>query len=72
MSRQRAWTDEEVLEVLHLRDHHGLSAARIARRLGVSRFVITGLWRAINRAEQRFDAAGVGNGTLAPKWWVRR
>lgn len=63
-----AWTDEQMLEALHLRDHAGLSYDSIGDRFGKSKNAVAGLFNRIRSEEQPGDA---GNGTMKPKWWVR-
>lgn len=41
------WTDDEMLQALQLRDHHGLSAAAIAERMGRSRSSVLGVFKRI-------------------------
>ena len=64
-------TDEQTLEVLHLHEVEGLTAAQIAPRFGKSKNAIIGI---IYRTRAETDATdnGHGNGTMPPRWWARR
>lgn len=69
------WAEEDILEVLYMSDHKGMSAAQIARRIGektgrkVTRNSIIGL---INRiARDLREDTGIGNGTMPARWWER-
>ena len=64
------WTDEAILEALHLMDHEGLTAAETGRRFGVTKNAILGLrYRARHESERHFGEAG--DGTMPPGWWRR-
>ena len=64
----KAWTDAQILEVLHMRDHDGLSAKEIAAKTGRTKNSIVGLWNRIRENEHDGDA---GDGTMPPRWWER-
>ena len=64
------WTDTEILEVLHMRDHRGMSAREIAIKTGRTKNSIIGLWDRINR--EMVDDTGIGNGTMPDGWWRRK
>lgn len=65
----KAWPDEDILEVLHMRDNLGLSAQQIAKKTGRTRNGIIGLWNRINKALA--DDTEIGNGTMPAEWWRR-
>lgn len=78
MSRSRPnrqWTDAEMLEVLHMRDHRGMTAKEIADNLGVTKNAIIGLWHRVAKAtDGAWDGAGdngTGNGSMPDDWWRR-
>jgi hypothetical protein len=64
------WTDLECLEALDLRDHEGLSAQRIAARLGRSRSAVCGILNRIDKHSNRADPDGRQNGTMPRRWWA--
>jgi hypothetical protein len=65
------WTDEEMLEALYLRDHRGLSAAGVARRMGKTRNSVLGLLHRVGRDTDASDGDGNKNGSMPPRWWDR-
>jgi len=70
------WAEEDILEVLYMADHRGMSAAQIARRISnktgrkITRNAIIGLTNRIAR-DLRNDT-GIGNGTMPARWWERK
>lgn len=67
-SKPRAWSDEDILEALHLRDNENMKAADIARRVGFSRSSVLGQFHRIRTAEVEGDA---GDCSMPPRWWRR-
>lgn len=65
------WTDEQMLEALHLRDHEGLTMAAIGKRVGQPRNAVIGMLGRINAAADKADPHGVQDGTMPPRWWRR-
>lgn len=63
------WTDAEILEVLHMRDHRGMTAKQIAAATGKTKNAIIGLWHRVEAAMR--DDNGTGNGTMPSDWWRR-
>lgn len=63
-------TDEQILDILHLRDVEGMKYEDIGARYGRSKSAIIGL---VYRVNTETDAAdnGVGNGTMSERWWER-
>lgn len=66
-----AWSDEEMLNALYMRDHLGLTAQEVAHRTGRSRSAICGLWKRIGDDADASDKGGHLNGSEAPLWWRR-
>lgn len=64
-------TDMQLLEVVHLHEVEGLSAALIGKRMGRTKSAICGI---IFRVRTETDAThnGHGNGTMPPRWWADR
>ncbi|MBT9385510.1 hypothetical protein KM176_16670 [Pseudooceanicola sp. CBS1P-1] len=69
---RKEWADEEILQVLHLRDHDKLPMRDIATSFGVSRASIIGMTNRISIELERTDPDGNQNGTMPPKWWQNR
>jgi len=65
---RQEWSDQEILEMLHLRDNEGLTCAEAGRRLGRGKNAVIGMWHRIARAQLPGDA---GDGTMSPRWWKR-
>lgn len=65
------WTDEEVLEVMHLLENEGLTRKEVATRIGRSRNAVCGLAHRVNTETDAFDETPELNGTLPPRWWKR-
>lgn len=72
------WTDQQMLEILDKRERVGLTGAKIAEALGVSRSAILGLLFRLNRdtdlAEQGSIVTKPENrdGGMPVRWWARR
>jgi len=64
--QSNVWSDEEILEVLALRDVDGLSAKEIALMFGTTKNSIIGLWNRIAKAQESGD---YGDGTMPARWW---
>jgi len=67
MTRQE-WTDQEILEMLHLRENEGLTCAAAGQRLGRNKNAVIGMGHRIAKAQLPGDA---GDGTMPPRWWER-
>lgn len=65
------WTDEDILTVLDLRDHAGMTTVEIAQRFGVGKGAIIGMLNCINKETDALDPDGNQNGTMPRKWWER-
>lgn len=63
--------DEEVLKMLDLRDHDGLTAAAIGTRFGVSRNSVIGKMNRVDAAMKDSDPGGNQNGTMKRRWWAK-
>jgi len=68
--RNIAWTDSQILEILHLRDNEELTAAKVAVRFGTTRSAIIGLCNRVSRDTDPVDASPQLNGTMRPRWWL--
>lgn len=66
------WTDQDMLEALYLRDHEGLAAGAVAKRLGKARNGVIGMLNRIDRDTDASDPDGNQNGTMAPRWWAEK
>lgn len=65
-----AWTDEEMLIALHMRDHQGMSAAKVATAMNKpSRAAVLGLVHRIGKETDASDPDNHRNGTMKPDWW---
>lgn len=62
-------TDIELLTMLDLRDHEGMSGSGIAERMGRSKNSVVGAMNRIDKA--MVGDSGVGNGTMPRKWWKK-
>lgn len=63
--------DLAVLEMLHLRDHGGLSGSRIAAALGVPLGRVTGALHRVKKDDTATpDHARHLDGTMPPRWWA--
>lgn len=67
----RAWTDEELLTMLHLHDHEGLSDAKVAAVMGTTKGAVIGLRHRIREANAKHPG-DAGDGTMEPGWWRAR
>lgn len=65
---QFEWTDERILEALHLKDNEGMTAKAVAERMGVTRNSVIGMIHRIKVAEVDGDA---GDHSMPPRWWRR-
>jgi hypothetical protein len=70
MAVQR-WSDEQILEALHLRENVGESMQAIADHLGRSRNSVIGLMDRVIKETAASDQGGNQNGTMPEKWWKR-
>ncbi|MFQ6551886.1 GcrA family cell cycle regulator [Aestuariibius insulae] len=73
MSHPKAtdWTDQRLLQLLHLRDVEGLTFAQIAERFGVSRSSVVGAYHRIDKV-MRDVPADRHDGSMPPRWWAER
>lgn len=69
---QVAWSDEEMLQALYLRDHEGLSGPRIAQRMGRSRGAIMGMFKRVHDESMKYFPPCPYDGTMSPRWWDKR
>ena len=67
--RQKTWTDEEMLEVLYLREHCRWTVQAIANHFGVGRNSINGILNRVNIAADKHSDNQ--DGTMDPLWWRR-
>lgn len=71
-------TDMQILEMMHLMDHCGLTGTDVARRYGRSRSAILGLrfriLRDLEASERGAQARKPENrdGGMPPGWWRKR
>ena len=56
---QTEWTDQMILDALHMRDHRGMSAAQIGKALGVSRSAVLGILKRVADAEAKAERGQV-------------
>lgn len=72
------WTDQQMLEILDKRERLGMTGAKIAEGLGVSRSSILGLLFRLNRETDLAEAGSVvtklenRDGGMPVRWWARR
>lgn len=66
------FSDHQILEMLHQKDHHGMTFAAIATAHGVTRASVAGLMFRINKDTDKHDPDGNQNGTMPPRWWANR
>ena len=64
-----AWSDAEMLEMLHLREIDGLSCAQAGERIGRNKNEVIGMHNRIGAAQ---EPGGAGDGTMPPRWWQRQ
>lgn len=65
---KRLWTDEEMLEVLRLKDEEGWTAEKIGERFGVSKSAILGMIQRIRKDTDAHDLTPELNGTMDQGW----
>ena len=63
------WTDEQMLEALHLRDVVGMTSPDVGKRFGVSKGAILGLEMRVRQQTDAVDVSPHLNGTMPPQWW---
>ncbi len=67
------WTDREMLEALDLIERQGLSAARVAQRMGGSRSAVCGLMFRIKTDLAKVSDVAVRpanqDGGMPARWW---
>jgi hypothetical protein len=68
--RNIAWSDAQILEILHLHHNEGLAAAKVATRFGTTKSAIIGLCNRVSRDTDPVDASPHLNGTMRPRWWL--
>ncbi|MGB1214946.1 MAG: hypothetical protein ACPG4X_16380 [Pikeienuella sp.] len=62
-------TDEDILEMMHLRENEGFTMQMVADRVGVGRNSVIGLVNRVNnQANKHSDNQ---DGTMPPRWWRR-
>ncbi|GGG77680.1 hypothetical protein GCM10011415_28240 [Salipiger pallidus] len=63
--------DGHILQMLHLRDHEGMTAYAIGKRCGTSRGGVAGRFKRIRDDEQPCACIKPENkdGALPPRWW---
>lgn len=65
-------TDEEMLMLLYMRDHQGMTREQIANRIGAKKpYVGTCLSRIDQQTDKHFPPCDA-EGTLPPLWWKER
>ena len=65
-------SDEEMLEIQHMRDHRGMSRQQIASRIGASKAYVGTLLRRIDQQTDKHFPPCDAEGTLPPLWWQDR
>jgi hypothetical protein len=68
MARQGAWTDQQMLHALNMRDA-GLTMAQIGKALQRPRNSIIGALHRIDTETNKHDPDGNQNGTMPAMWW---
>ena len=63
------WTDEQMLELLHLRDALGIAAREVGERFGASKGAILGLEMRVRQQTDAVDVSPHLNGTMPSQWW---
>ncbi len=66
-----AYTDEQVLTMLHMHDNEGKTCLEIAERYGAPKNAIVGLLFRVRKQTDQWDEDGNQNGTMPAKWWKR-
>jgi hypothetical protein len=61
--------DERHLMMLHLRDMEGMSASRIAERMGTTKSAVLGVLQRQQRGDPWHAKTTAGDGTMKPLWW---
>lgn len=69
---QVAWSDEEMLKALYLRDHELASGPRIAQRMGRSRGALMGMFNRVHDESMKHFPPDPHDGTMSPRWWAKR
>lgn len=68
------YDDEEVLHLLHLRDHDGLTAAQAAKATGRSRSSVLGIEKRVrDQCQRHFDLCTKPenqDGGMPARWWA--
>ena len=54
-SSRQVWTDQMMLDALHMRDDLSMSAAKIGKALGVSRAAVCGMFKRISDDEAKAE-----------------
>ncbi|WP_353429279.1 hypothetical protein [Paracoccus denitrificans] len=54
-SSRQVWTDQMMLDALHMRDDLSMSAAKIGKSLGVSRAAVCGMFKRISDDEAKAE-----------------
>lgn len=67
------WSDQDLLQIMHLTDVEGLSRKQLAERLGKTTNSIVGVISRINRESDIHTCQCVKSknkdGGMPPKWW---
>ena len=64
--------DATILTMLHLRDVEGMTLVNIAKELGVTRNVVVGALRRIDKDVKIHCPPDKHDGTMPPLWWAER
>lgn len=71
-----AWTDEQLLTMLDLRDGEGLTGLEIAARMGSSRSAVLGAMNRIDKVHAEIPCTATRpenrDGGMPRGWWKRR
>lgn len=65
-------TDEDLLKLLHMRDHEGMTSTEMAERTGSTRNSVIGCLHRIDKETDQHFPACEAEGTLPPTWWKKR
>ncbi|MFQ6553413.1 GcrA family cell cycle regulator [Aestuariibius insulae] len=65
------WTDQRLLQLMHLKDVEGLTFAQIAVRFSVSRSSVIGAYHRIDKAI-RDEPLDRHDGSMSVRWWAER
>ncbi|MFQ6552937.1 hypothetical protein AAD018_011425 [Aestuariibius insulae] len=73
MSRARPfeWTDQRLLQLLHLKDVEGLTFGQIAVRFSASRSSVIGAYHRVDKV-MRDVPSDRHDGSMPPRWWAER